>query len=170
VINANDDKARLATVGVYGFAAQTFIATLRRARVVLVLDVRQRRGVRGTQYAWANSLRLQAALGEAGIAYRHVRELAPTTELRQLQYREDAKLGIGKRNRNALAPEYVHRYNAEILDFVDLESLARSLPMAGRTALMCVEREPDACHRSLIAARLVEFVGGNVLNLHPASR
>jgi uncharacterized protein (DUF488 family) len=166
-MSANEDGARLATIGVYGFAAQPFIATLRSARVVLVLDVRQRRGVRGTQYAWANSLRLQAALREAGIAYRHVRELAPTTELRQLQYREDAKLGVGKRNRNVLAPEYVRRYNTEVLDYVDLERLARSLPMAGRTALMCVERDSDACHRSLIAARLVGLVGGTVLNLLP---
>jgi uncharacterized protein (DUF488 family) len=167
-MSTNEDGRRLATIGVYGFAAQTFIATLRGARVVLVLDVRQRRGVRGTQYAWANSLRLQAGLRGAGIAYRHVRELAPTTELRQLQYREDAKLGIGKRNRNELAPEYIRRFNGEILDHVDLERLACSLPTVGCTALMCVERDPAACHRSLIAARLARFVGGNVLNLLPA--
>jgi hypothetical protein len=96
-----------------------------------------------------------------------VRELAPTTELRQLQYREDAKLGVGKRNRNALASEYIRRYNAEVLDYVNLELLAQSLPMAGRTALMCVERDPSACHRSLIAARLVGLVGGEVLDLLP---
>ncbi|WP_349829476.1 hypothetical protein [Brevibacterium litoralis] len=46
-----------------------------------MLDVRQRRGVRGTEYAWANSRRLQAALAANGIDYRHHRELAPTTEL-----------------------------------------------------------------------------------------
>ncbi|HEY4451623.1 MAG TPA: DUF488 domain-containing protein [Solirubrobacteraceae bacterium] len=167
-MNAHEGRARLATIGVYGFAAQPFLATLRRARVVLVLDVRQRRGVRGAQYAWANSLRLQASLREAGIGYRHLRELAPTTELRQLQYREDAKVGVGKRNRSALAPEYVRRYNTEILDNVDLEALARSLPTAGRTALMCVERDPGACHRSLIAARLVAHVGGEILSLLPS--
>jgi uncharacterized protein (DUF488 family) len=167
-MSAHQEQVRLATIGVYGFAAQPFLVTLRRARVVLVLDVRQRRGVRGSQYAWANSLRLQAALRENGIGYRHLRELAPTTELRQLQYREDAKLGIGKRNRNALAPEYVRRYNTEILDPVDLEALARSLPTTGRTALMCVERDPDACHRSLIASRLARHVRGKVLSLLPA--
>ncbi len=79
--------ALLATIGVYGFSPESFLHTLRSADVRLLLDVRQRRGVRGPQYAWANSLRLQAALGDAGIAYSHHRELAPTTELRQLQYR-----------------------------------------------------------------------------------
>nr|MDQ4041644.1 DUF488 domain-containing protein [Actinomycetota bacterium] len=74
------------TVGVYGFTAQTFLAALREAGVRVLLDVRQRRGVRGAEYAWANARRLQDALAGAGIAYRHHPELAPTTELRQLQY------------------------------------------------------------------------------------
>jgi uncharacterized protein (DUF488 family) len=161
------ERNRLATIGVYGFSAASYLATLEDANVVLVLDVRQRRGVRGPQYSWANSKRLQAALAGAGIGYRHLRELAPTTELRHLQYREDALLGFGKRNREALAPEYVRRYTAEILDRVPLEAIAASLPSSGRSALMCVERDPAACHRSLVAARLVRLVGGDVLDLVP---
>ena len=72
-----------------------------QADVGLLMDVRQRRGVRGSEYAWANSARLQAALAEAGIEYRHHKELAPTTELRRLQYREDDRQGVGKRSRTA---------------------------------------------------------------------
>ena len=88
---------RVATIGVYDFTGATFLAALRDADVELLLDVRQRRGVRGPDYAWANSMRLQAALAEAGIAYRHHPGLAPTTELRQLQYAEDERRGeIGR--------------------------------------------------------------------------
>ena len=76
----------LATIGVYGFTREEFLDALREQDVRLLLDVRQRRGVRGPEYAWANSKRLQAALADAGIEYRHHPELAPTTELRQLQY------------------------------------------------------------------------------------
>lgn len=75
----------LRTIGVYGFDAASFLERLRSGGVSMLLDVRQRRGVRGTEYAWANSQRLQASLAAAGITYRHHRELAPTTELRQLQ-------------------------------------------------------------------------------------
>src|SRR3954468_20712529 len=103
----------IATTGVHGATLERFLAALRDASVRQVLDVRQRRGVRGSEYAWANSLRLQAALADAGIDYRHLRELAPTTELRQLQYTEDARLGVGKRSRVALAPAYVERYTRE---------------------------------------------------------
>jgi uncharacterized protein (DUF488 family) len=122
--------------------------------VRLLLDVRQRRGVRGPEYAWANAKRLQAALEEAGIDYRHHPELAPTTELRRLQYAEDNRQGVGKRSRRELAPEYRERYSAEILDGADLASVAASLPADGAAALFCVERDPEACHRSLIAERL----------------
>ena len=144
----------MTTIGVYGFTAERFLETLRDAGVRLLLDVRQRRGVRGAEYAWANSKRLQAALAEASIAYRHHPELAPTTELRRLQYAEDDRRGVGKRSRTELAPAYRDRYTAEILDHVDLEPLVASLPSEGAAALFCVERDPDACHRSLIAARL----------------
>jgi uncharacterized protein (DUF488 family) len=157
----------IATVGVYGFTAERFLAALEDANVVQVLDVRQRRGVRGTEYAWANSLRLQAALAGAGVDYRHHRELAPTTELRQLQYREDARNGVGKRSRIELASEYRRRYLAEILNRAALEPIVADLPPAGCAALLCVERDPQACHRSLIAQRLADAYGLSVRDIRP---
>jgi len=145
--------AKFATIGVYGFDGPDFIRTLKEAQVGLVLDVRQRRGVRGSQYAWANAKRLQAALAEADIGYSHLPELAPTTEMRQLQYEEDERKGEGKRSRSELAPGYVRAYTEEVLDRVDLDPIVRFVG-DNRAALLCVERDPEACHRSLIAARL----------------
>jgi uncharacterized protein (DUF488 family) len=160
-------RPRLATIGVYGFTVDEFLRTLREADVRLLIDVRQRRGVRGPQYAWANSKRLQTALAEAGIGYQHHPELAPTTELRQLQYREDDRLGVGKRSREELAPEYRDRYLREILDRVDLSMLVEELPGQGAGTLLCVERDPEACHRSLIADRIATQYGVPVTHLRP---
>ena len=70
--------------------------------------------------------------GAGRVAYQHHPELAPTTELRHLQYAEDARHGVGKRSRIELAPEYVARYTNEILDRVDLARFARELPDAVR--------------------------------------
>lgn len=154
------------TIGIYGFDGRSFMERLSEADVQLVFDVRQRRGVRGPQYAWANSKRLQAALASAGIAYEHHRELAPTTELRHLQYAEDDRQGVGKRSRRALADEYIRRYTSEILDSVDLAPLVEELQ--GRVAaLLCVERDPEACHRSLIAERLADRHGVKISHLRP---
>jgi len=157
----------VATIGVYGFTAQTFLQRLRAADVGLVLDVRQRRGVRGSEYAWANSARLQAALADAGLRYRHHKELAPTTELRRLQYREDDRQGVGKRSRTQLAPEYREPYIREILDRADLAAMVAALPIERPAALLCVERDPDACHRSLIADRLAAEYGVRIEPLTP---
>ena len=157
----------MVTIGVYGFDGESFLQRLRQADVRLLLDVRQRRGVRGPEYAWANSRRLQAALAHARIAYEHHPELAPTTELRQLQYAEDDRRGVGKRSRVELAPAYVEGYTHEILDAADLDALVASLPGQGAAALMCVERDPEACHRSLIAARLEEEFGVAISHLRP---
>jgi uncharacterized protein (DUF488 family) len=158
---------KIATIGIYGWTLERFLAALRVADVRVVLDVRQRRGVRGPEYAWANSLRIQTALENARIDYRHHKELAPTTDLRQVQYDDDARQGTGKRSRVELAPEYRRRYLGEILDRVDLGELVRELPAEGLAALLCVERDPGACHRSLIAERLTAECGVSVINLGP---
>jgi uncharacterized protein (DUF488 family) len=145
---------RIATIGVYGWTLPRFLDALREADVALLVDVRQRRGVRGSEYAWANAARLEASLAEAGIAYSHHKELAPTTELRRLQYAEDDRRGVGKRSRTELAAAYRDGYLREILDPVDLTPLVAELPREHAAALLCVERDPAACHRSLVAERL----------------
>jgi uncharacterized protein (DUF488 family) len=157
----------VATIGVYGWTVEAFVDALSSANVGLVVDVRQRRGVRGSEYAWANATRLQAALAEAAIEYRHHKELAPTTELRQLQYAEDDRVGVGKRSRVELALAYRERYLKEILDNVDLQAFVAELPSDAASALLCVERDPEACHRSLIAERLASEHGVSVLHLRP---
>lgn len=161
-------RKTLATIGVYGWSLDLFLEALRHADVALVVDVRQRRGVRGREYAWANAQRLQRALADAGIGYSHHKELAPTTELRQLQYREDERAGVGKRSRSELAPEYRERYLHEILEQVDLAPLVEELPQDHAAALFCVEADPHACHRSLVAERLAEQYGVRVVHLLPS--
>ncbi len=106
-------------------------------------------------------------LSRAGVEYQHHPELAPTTELRHLQYVEDARVGVGKRSRVELAPEYRERYLQEILDRADLNELVAELPAGGAGALMCVERDPEACHRSLIAERLAAEHAVSIVHLRP---
>jgi uncharacterized protein (DUF488 family) len=160
---------RVVTIGVYEFDLASFLEALRAAEIGLLVDVRQRRGVRGSRYAWANSRRLQDALAEAHIAYSHRRELAPTTELRHLQYAADDRAGVGKRSRQALDAEYVERYTHEILDRADLDALVAELPVDRATALLCVEADPEACHRSLLARRLAERYGLEVVHVRPGT-
>ena len=160
-------SARVATIGVHDWDLDSFLKALGELEHPLVVDVRQRRGVRGPRYAWANSRRLQRALAAAGIPYRHVRDLAPTTELRQLQYAADDAAGVGKRSRQTLDPGYVEGYTEQILDRFDLSELLASLPDDVTPVLLCVEAEPVACHRSLVAGRLATEHGLDVVHLRP---
>jgi uncharacterized protein (DUF488 family) len=158
---------RVVTVGVYGFTSDRFMAALESAGVDVLVDVRQRRGVRGSEYAWANSQRLQAALAAANIAYLYVKELAPTTEIRAAQYAADAATGEGKRSRTELSEGFKRAYVEQILSAVDLETALADVPASATAALLCVEREPRACHRSLIADRLAATYGVEVEHLLP---
>jgi uncharacterized protein (DUF488 family) len=156
---------KIATIGVYEFDRASFIRTLDGAGVTRIIDIRQRRGVRGPHYAWANAARLQAALADAQVGYEHHPELAPTTELRQLQYREDDRQGVGKRSRVRLSPEYIRAYTEEILDRAPLDPFVERLPVHGIGALLCVEATAEACHRSLVAQRLADLYGFAVVHL-----
>ena len=75
--------------------------------------------------------------------------------------------GVGKRSRRELAAEYTRRYTSEILDRADLAPIVSALPSSGTAALFCVERDPEACHRSLVAQRLTERHGVTIEHLRP---
>jgi uncharacterized protein (DUF488 family) len=66
-----------------------------------------------------------------------------------------------------LATEYRQRYLREILDQVALRPIVEAMPVAGTAALMCVEADPEACHRSLVAERLQAEFGLPVQHLRP---
>jgi uncharacterized protein (DUF488 family) len=159
---------RVVTIGAYGFTADSFFAALRDAGVDTFLDIRQRRGVRGAEYAFANHGRLTVALEQMGIRYLHELGLAPTTEIRTAQYAVDAAEGVSKRQRESLSPAFIEAYQREILTPFDLPAMLDSLPAEMRVlALFCVERTPEACHRHLVADAIHDLTGVPVQHLMP---
>jgi uncharacterized protein (DUF488 family) len=158
----------LVTIGAYGWDADRFFGALVAAGVDTFCDIRQRRGVRGAEYAFANSQRLQARLAELGIRYLHCKELSPTRETREQQYTADRLEGTTKRKRSALSPAFVEAYRRERLANLDSERFIAGLgPDARVVALFCVEREPQACHRSLVTERLARDLGARVKHVTP---
>lgn len=146
---------RIVTMGVYGRTEADFFAALQTAQVDTFCDIRQRRGVRGAEYAFVNSMRLQARLAELGIRYCHLKELAPTEAIRQAQVQVDKADKTAKRQRTALGPVFVANYRREILTDFSPQTFLAQLPADCRVvALFCVERAPEACHRHLVAQAL----------------
>lgn len=168
-MNGNPTTIRkIVTVGAYGFDVDTFFDALQQQQVDTFADIRQRRGVRGAQYAFANSLRLQAALAERGIRYVYIKDLAPTTAVRDLQRQADITARTAKRARSALGPTFVAAYEAEILAAYSVADFMAALPADTQVvALFCVEREPAACHRSLVAQQLRAALSVPIMHLVP---
>lgn len=148
---------RLVTIGVYGTTEESFFRALQEAGVDTFVDIRRRRGIRGSEYAYANSQRLQARLADMGIRYVHLLELAPTEAVRQVQYAADAQTKTAKRSRSVLSPAFVTAFREEILSGHTPAVVWEALPAdAEVVALFCVEHEAAACHRSLVAEWLSE--------------
>jgi uncharacterized protein (DUF488 family) len=159
---------KFVTIGVYGFSEGAFFKTLQQAGVDTFCDIRYRRGVRGAEYAFVNSVRLQRRLAELGIHYLHFRQFAPSPALRQRQTEADKAQRTTKRKRSALAEVFIAGYREECLANFDSRKFAEQLEGKAKVvALFCVEREPGACHRSLLAEKLRQDLGAEIVHLLP---
>ena len=76
---------KIYTIGVYNSTEQQFFSKLIDNNIDTFCDIRQRRGVRGSEYAFVNSNYLQTKLKELDIKYAHILDLAPTSEIREKQ-------------------------------------------------------------------------------------
>lgn len=158
--------AAILTIGAYGWSEEAFSAALPAAGVRTFCDVRRRRGVRGHEYAFANAGRLQERLAELGIGYVHRLDLAPSDALHQAQARADAEHHTARRSRTELTPEFACAFADEVLTGFDPHAFLTDLAHDGPVVLFCVERDPQACHRGLVAARLAK-AGATVTHLTP---
>ncbi|MEL6064985.1 MULTISPECIES: DUF488 family protein, N3 subclade [unclassified Methylobacterium] len=128
------------TIGYEGTDIERFISTLVAVGVRTVADVR---AVPHSRKKGFSKQRLRAALAEADIAYEHFLDLGDPRE-----GREAARMGDYDRFR-AVFSAHMDTSNARAA----LDDLAR-LADASATCLLCFERDPQVCHRSIIALRL----------------
>lgn len=155
------------TIGVYGSTEVSYFDKLTEAHIDLFVDIRQRRGVRGSQYSYVNSNYLQGKLKDLGIDYIYVKDLAPTKEIRMKQKEVDKVIGETKHKRTKLGDVFIREYTNQILSHFDMEALFRSIADKGyeRIALFCVEERAEACHRSLVAKKMHDMFSCPITNL-----
>ena len=154
------------TIGVYGSTERQFFAKLAENGIDTFCDIRQRRGVRGSQYTFVNSKRLQDKLAEMNINYTYLKELSPTREIREKQKEADKLNGIQKKDRTRLGDVFIDGYKEHIADY-DFGALVEMLKSmhADKVVFFCVEESPYACHRSIVVERLHKLFGYPVKHL-----
>ena len=154
------------TIGVYNSTEKEYFKKLIDNNIDTFCDIRQRRGVRGSQYAFVNSNRLQQKLNDLDIKYGHVFDLAPTSEIRDLQKESDNQKGELKRDRNKLGQTFTIAYIDRVFSKFDFDSFIDKLDEVGanRVVLFCVEEKPEACHRSIVTDKM-EKLGYKITHL-----
>jgi uncharacterized protein (DUF488 family) len=127
---------RIFTIGYEAATMAEFLGALRAAGVQLVIDVRALPLSRRPGFSKSP---LRAALDEAGIDYIHLKALGTPAE--------------GRSAARAGKAEELKRIYAGQLDLpeaiVQAEQM-RELASDKPSALLCYEREPAQCHRSLL--------------------
>lgn len=158
---------KLFTIGVYGSTEEEFYGKLTANNIDLFCDIRQRRGVRGSKYAFVNSCYLQRKLAELNIDYLYKKELAPTRQIREMQWEEDKIEHQTKKTRETLGHAFCCGYEKLILDEVDLDELMAIFMKSKSENIIffCLEEKPEACHRSLLTKRLSETYNLEVIHL-----
>jgi predicted RNA-binding protein with EMAP domain len=144
------------TIGVYNSTEVDFFNKLLANGIDTFCDIRQRRGVRGSKYAFVNSNKLQIKLKELELNYIYIKELAPSQEIRELQKDADKKNNELKRDRQNLGDVFCINYTNKILSEFNFQHFITTLHnlQAKKIILFCVEEKPSACHRSLVSNKL----------------
>lgn len=150
---------QLFTIGGYGHSQESFHSALIGAGIDLFVDIRQRRGMRGKRYAFLNAKYLQSSLRATGISYVHMKDLAPPSQMRDLQKNADSATATTKRARQALSTDFISAYASDILDATTPHTIIERLTPFHKVCFFCVEAEPGACHRSIVADWLDADIG-----------
>ena len=129
---------RIFTIGYEGAAQEELIAALRAAGVERIIDVR---AVPLSRKPGFSKNVLAAGLRAAGIDYVHLKALGTPPEGREAARRGD-RPGLEASYFGQLALPEAELQARQMLD------LAREKP----SALLCFERDPHRCHRSLLLA------------------
>ena len=155
------------TIGVYGSTEKDYLDKLLGYKIDLFCDIRQRRGVRGKKYSFVNSIRLQNKLADVNIKYLHIKDLAPTSDIREKQKQDDLGNNILKRDRNTLGDKFVSEYNQMIIKTYDFDELIEYIKTNNlqNIVFFCVEEASVACHRSLVANKLFKDYNQTIIDL-----
>lgn len=140
---------RLMTIGYEEASIEDFLATLKRAQVTTLLDVRE---IPVSRRKGFSKKALSQCVEEAGIKYRHEKDLGSPKAIRQ-QLHSDGDYSTYFKS----FTEYLKSQKPL------LKTLASELD--GNVVLVCYERDPLTCHRSVVARQLETLTGLKVKHL-----
>jgi uncharacterized protein (DUF488 family) len=146
-----DATPPIATIGYERDTLQGLIDRLKAAKVEVLIDVR---AIAASRRPGFSKTMLAASLNDQGIDYVHLRPLGTPKA-----GREAARAGrVGEMR--AMFCDHLEEPQAQV-------ALAEATRIAGqrRAALLCYEADAACCHRAIVADRLREALGAEVVDL-----
>jgi uncharacterized protein (DUF488 family) len=145
--------SELLTIGYEGATLPDVLAALGRARVALLIDVR---AVPRSRKPGFSGRILAASAEAAGIGYRHLQRLGTPKP-----GRDAARAG------NAAGMAAI--FNAHMAGDEPQAALAEATALAKdrRACLLCFERDPHLCHRTIVADLIAARTGQDIVHLAP---
>jgi uncharacterized protein (DUF488 family) len=146
-------QPRLFTIGHSDRTLEQFLRLLEHSSIRLVIDVRSNPA--SGRFPWFERHALARALEDRGLAYRWMRELGGRRTATP-----------GEEYHVALASEGMRRY-AAALNTTELTATCQTvIGLAASTVavVLCAERDPDDCHRLLLADKL-QLLGARVVHI-----
>jgi uncharacterized protein (DUF488 family) len=132
------------TIGYEGYTLSEFLELLTKQRVSAVIDVRNRPSSHKQGFS---KTPLSTALAKQKIDYVHLPQLGIPRELR-VRYREEKDFRILQRYLETPLEQHHHLLMEILQNFRERNA-----------CLLCYEKDPSLCHRSIIADYLAERHG-----------
>lgn len=142
---------RIFTIGYEGTTVPEFVAALKQAGVERLIDVRALPLSRRPGFSKSP---LRAALAEAGVEYVHLKALGTPAEGRT----------AARAGRHADL-ERIYAGQLELPEAMAQSAQMLELAREKTSALLCMEREPAHCHRTLLLNAVAD--NAEVVHLYP---
>ena len=142
-----DQPAVLFTIGYEGSDMDAFIARLEKSHIKRIVDVRE---IPFSRKPGFSKTPLRKKLEEAGIEYVHIQQLGSPKSIRtKLKDDEDYE-------------SFFHAFSTYLDDNqIAIEEAYRHV-LEASCCLMCFERMPDKCHRSMVAEKIKQRDGNGL--------
>ena len=140
------------TIGYEGCTIDSVLDELRAAKVGLLIDVR---AVPISRKPGFSKRQLAAGLAERGIAYVHLQALGTPKPGR------DAARAGHPEKMELIFREHMKSDRAQV-ELAEAKSLVRG----ARACLLCFERDPNMCHRRLVAEMITADTAMRVVHLY----
>ncbi len=143
-------SATFYTLGYEQTEPETFVRLLRKHRVEVLVDIRE---IPLSRKKGFSKNQLRELLAEEGIDYVHIQRLGSPKDVRHRLHETGSWW------------EFVKAYQKVLVNrTVELDSVIE-LAKERRICLLCVERRPEDCHRSMVAREIERRSNGSALQV-----